>query len=141
MTPEFPAGPRNAHFRPSIITPGHDWSYQQASRRQRKVVRGRCFTNLLDMHSGVLIEFSGHPQSDCPTFDAPSNHITTPVEGSSLFLMKPVKMQPIGFLDFATELFLSSAFADEPFPDLLLAKSFADQLESPFYRVVLRRMP
>jgi hypothetical protein len=35
-------------------------------------------------------------------------------------------------LDFPTAPFLSSASADEPFRDLLLAKSFADQLDSRF---------
>ena len=43
-------------------------------------------------------------------------HITTSVAGGSLFLMKPVKMRPIAPLIFLPELFLSSVFADEPFP-------------------------
>ena len=75
------------------------------------------------------IDFSGHPQS----FLLDSHfHITTSVAGGSLFLMKPVKMRPIAPLIFLPELFLSRAFADEPFPELLLAKSFADQLDPCF---------
>jgi len=49
--------------------------------------------------------------------------------------MKPVKMvfnATNRSLDFPTAPFLVSAFADEPFPDLLLAKSFADEFDSRF---------
>jgi len=78
----------------------------------------------------MAIEFSGHPQPNYPRFEAP-NHITTSVAGGSLFFMKPVKMRPI-LPSIFLEPSLSSAFADEPFPDLLSAKSFADQLDPRF---------
>jgi hypothetical protein len=87
----------------------------------------------------ILIEFSGHPQANDPRFEAPPhNHVG---RGRFTVFNEACEDATNRFLDVPTELFLSSAFADEPFPDLLLAKSFADQLESPFYRVALRRIP
>ena len=72
---------------------------------------------------GVLIKFSGHPQANYPRFEAPTNHITTSVAGGSVFFMKPVQMRPVLPSIFLLRHF-TSAFADGPFPDLLLAKSF-----------------
>ena len=76
---------------------------------------------------GVLLEFSGHPQANEPRFEAPNNH--TSVAGRFTVFDEACEDATNRSLDFPTAPFLSTALADEPFPDLLLAKSFADQLD------------